>query len=211
MDKTGLILAAVALTGIVSAAGVRPAQTEKAAIGAWGFDLTGMDTSVKPGDDFFEYANGNWFKNADSADRTSIGSFQELSILEKRMKAIGRRTGKPARADAEEHQILDLYDGFTDTAGDRGAWPDAEQAGPRAHRGAEDAGRRRALMGDPALSPARGHSRRPSAPTPRIQRLCRDRRAVRPRHAEPRLLSEADDAGTGRDARRLQEVPRDRC
>jgi len=26
------------------------------------FDKTGMDTTVKPGDDFFSYANGNWIK-----------------------------------------------------------------------------------------------------------------------------------------------------
>ena len=26
--------------------------------GTWGFDVSGMDTAVKPGDDFFMYANG---------------------------------------------------------------------------------------------------------------------------------------------------------
>ena len=29
--------------------------------GTWGFDLNGRDTSVKPGDDFFRYANGAAF------------------------------------------------------------------------------------------------------------------------------------------------------
>ncbi|MEY2543694.1 MAG: putative endopeptidase, partial [Verrucomicrobiota bacterium] len=28
--------------------------------GTWGFDSSGADTSVKPGDDFFRYANGTW-------------------------------------------------------------------------------------------------------------------------------------------------------
>ncbi|MFL6690958.1 MAG: M13 family metallopeptidase [Alphaproteobacteria bacterium] len=28
--------------------------------GSWGFDAAGQDTSVKPGDDFFRYANGHW-------------------------------------------------------------------------------------------------------------------------------------------------------
>jgi len=36
----------------------------KAALGAWGVELGGMDTSVKPGDDFFDYVNGNWLKTA---------------------------------------------------------------------------------------------------------------------------------------------------
>lgn len=51
----------------------------KAEIGAWGFDLSGQDTSVKPGDDFFRFASGKW------ADRTEIpadlpitGSFIDL-------------------------------------------------------------------------------------------------------------------------------------
>jgi putative endopeptidase len=39
-------------------------------------DPANMDLSVKPGDDFFEYANGAWIKkNAIPADKTSWGSF----------------------------------------------------------------------------------------------------------------------------------------
>jgi hypothetical protein len=34
--------------------------------GSWGFDLTAMDLSVKPGDDFNRYASGAWL------DRTTI-------------------------------------------------------------------------------------------------------------------------------------------
>ena len=34
--------------------------------GTWGFDLGGMDTATKPGDDFFRYANGAWL------DKTQI-------------------------------------------------------------------------------------------------------------------------------------------
>src|ERR1700748_2800672 len=39
-------------------------------------DPANMDMSVKPGDDFFEYANGAWIKNnAIPGDKTSWGSF----------------------------------------------------------------------------------------------------------------------------------------
>jgi len=42
--------------------------------GAWGFDTSGMDRSVRPGDDFFTYANGAWAKDtAIPADRSGYG------------------------------------------------------------------------------------------------------------------------------------------
>src|SRR4029453_10811958 len=36
------------------------APPAKLKYGAWGFDLSGADTSTKPGDDFFRYASGTW-------------------------------------------------------------------------------------------------------------------------------------------------------
>ena len=42
--------------------------------GAWGFDYAGMDKAVKPGDDFWAYANGAWNRTSDFApDRSSAG------------------------------------------------------------------------------------------------------------------------------------------
>jgi len=43
------------------------------------FDIQNMDPSVKPGDDFFVYANGNWMKNNPiPADKNARGAFDEL-------------------------------------------------------------------------------------------------------------------------------------
>jgi putative endopeptidase len=42
------------------------APPAKLKYGTWGFDLSGGDTSTKPGDDFFRYANGTWM------DKTQI-------------------------------------------------------------------------------------------------------------------------------------------
>ena len=42
-------------------------------------DSANMDKQVKPGDDFYEYANGNWLKTSKIPDsKTSWGSFTEL-------------------------------------------------------------------------------------------------------------------------------------
>ena len=44
-----------------------------------GLNLSYMDTSVRPQDDFFNYVNGNWMKTAEiPADKTSWGSFNAL-------------------------------------------------------------------------------------------------------------------------------------
>ncbi len=84
----------------------RHAATAKAKpdIGQFGFDTAGMDTTVNPGDNFFEYANGTWLKNTDiPADKASYSSFdilQDLSqkrsrgLLEAAMKQPGSRIGQ---------------------------------------------------------------------------------------------------------------------
>ena len=65
LRSTGLkriaVVGIVALTGLVGAAGGPSAQrpsAQKPTYGTWGVNLAGMDNSVKPGDDFFDYANG---------------------------------------------------------------------------------------------------------------------------------------------------------
>jgi putative endopeptidase len=118
MKKIAFAVGAWALTGLLAAAGAQPVQ--KPTFGAWGVDLSGMDKSVKPGDDFFDYANGTWFKNAViPADRTSTGSFQDLQILsEKRMGVIMAELEAKSAASLsdEEKKLRDLYDAFNDTA-----------------------------------------------------------------------------------------------
>ncbi|MFA7263575.1 MAG: M13-type metalloendopeptidase [Caulobacter sp.] len=72
--------------------------------GAWGFDLSGMDRSGGPGDDFYMWASGAWNARTEiPADRSRFGNFDALSILsEARTRAIiedsaaGRITGPDA-------------------------------------------------------------------------------------------------------------------
>ena len=118
MRKRSFALAALAATAL---AAVAQGDTPKPQYGSWGVDLTAMDKSVKPGDNFFLYVNGNWLKTAQiPPDRTSTGSFQDLQILsEQRMKSIVAEleAKKPGELDAEATQLRDLYDAYVDTKG----------------------------------------------------------------------------------------------
>lgn len=88
-----------------------------ARFGAWGIDTAGMDTGVKPGDDFFGYVNGTWAKNmVIPADRSNYGSFTLLRDLsEQRVRALVESypLGNPAR-DGDAAKIAALYRGFID-------------------------------------------------------------------------------------------------
>ena len=89
--------------GEAAAGPVSPAPAEKAQIGAWGFDLAGMDPSVEPGDNFYKFANGTWARTTPiPADRSNFGMFavlEELSnertreILEEQAKVPGSKIG----------------------------------------------------------------------------------------------------------------------
>jgi len=49
-------------------------------LGTWGVDLTARKESVKPGDDFFRYANGSWLDTFEiPADRNNYGAFTVLT------------------------------------------------------------------------------------------------------------------------------------
>src|SRR5689334_10852292 len=46
-----------------------------------GVDLSAIDKSVVPGDDFYSYANGNWIKRTEiPADQSRWGSFNILNL-----------------------------------------------------------------------------------------------------------------------------------
>jgi len=55
------------------------ADEETPAMAEEGLNLSYMDTSVRPQDDFFHYVNGNWMKTAEiPSDKSSWGSFNAL-------------------------------------------------------------------------------------------------------------------------------------
>src|SRR5262245_14456633 len=81
MNRRTFFLSAAGAALIVASEGAPAfAQAAKSPkIKPWGFDLAGMDTSVKAGDDFALYNGGAWQKNAKiPGDRTRWGAFDEL-------------------------------------------------------------------------------------------------------------------------------------
>jgi putative endopeptidase len=88
--------------------------------GKWGVDLSSLDPSVKPGDNFFLYVNGGWLKTATiPPDRSQTGSFQDLQILsEERLKTIVADLEKTPdqQLSGEQRKLRDLYDTFMDTS-----------------------------------------------------------------------------------------------
>jgi predicted metalloendopeptidase len=112
-----LLASAVPALALSACKGATDGQTEQAAANPSGLDLAAMDKAVKPGDDFFSYANGAWFKNSEiPADRSSIGAFfitqQEL---EKRMDTLMADIGKSdAAAGSNERKVADYTKAFMD-------------------------------------------------------------------------------------------------
>src|SRR6185437_10832637 len=83
-----------------------------------GLDLAGMDTTVQPGDSFFQYANGTWLKQTEiPADRSSMSSDVGLSDLTDRRTAdlIKEVATSDAPAGSDRRKIRDYYASFMDT------------------------------------------------------------------------------------------------
>ena len=83
-----------------------------------GLDLAGMDLSVRPGDNFFMYANGTWIRDTPiPPDRSSYGSGAILEQLtDKRVVDLIQASAKAnAPAGSDQRKIGDYYASFMDT------------------------------------------------------------------------------------------------
>jgi endothelin-converting enzyme/putative endopeptidase len=94
------------------------ANAAKPVYGDWGYNPSAMDSSVKPGDDFWAYVNGSWDKKTQiAADRASAGPFVTLSDqAEKDVHQIVEQLGNDPKRDHLGQQIGDFYSSFMDTA-----------------------------------------------------------------------------------------------
>ena len=114
-----LASATVSLTAAACSTAGPDTNTAAARVSASGIDLKAMDKGVKPGDDFFAYANGNWVRNTEiPADRSSVGGFyiadqerekNSVTLFDSILKS-------NAAATSDEGRIANFYKAYLDTA-----------------------------------------------------------------------------------------------
>jgi putative endopeptidase len=112
--KLPSILAAVTLTLSAPPAAVVGQRADPSP----SLDVAGMDRSVKPGDNFFEYANGTWLKRTEiPPDRSSYGAGTIVADLtDRRVAELIQDAAKAnAPAGSDRRKIGDYYASFMDT------------------------------------------------------------------------------------------------
>jgi putative endopeptidase len=85
-----------------------------------GIASANMDRSVKPGDDFYRYANGDWIKRTEiPPDRRRIGVFNTLGDLSNKrtLTLIEEAVKANAPAGSNLRKIADFYNSYMDEAG----------------------------------------------------------------------------------------------
>ncbi len=87
-------------------------------LGAFGIDLSSQDSSVRPGDDFFRFANGHWLDSFElPADRGDYGSFSVLADRsDERVRAIIEDLAdmEPPQGSIEQ-KINDYFQSYMNT------------------------------------------------------------------------------------------------
>jgi putative endopeptidase len=88
-----------------------------AQIGAFGLDLTARDATVRPGDDFFRYANGHWLSTHEiPADRTRWGAPEALDEdAQKKIHELIEAFPAGAPIGSVEQKVGDFYRAYMDT------------------------------------------------------------------------------------------------
>ncbi|HEX5960621.1 MAG TPA: M13 family metallopeptidase [Rhodanobacteraceae bacterium] len=99
-----------------ASAATTPAPASTAPVS--GVDMAAIDHAVKPGDNFFMYANGNWYKNAEiPADRSSTGTFYTVQkrTRERVTDIIRNAAASHPAAGTNARRIADFYAAWMDT------------------------------------------------------------------------------------------------
>ena len=113
------ILAAVAACANsgIPASSAKSHAPQQAQIGAFGLDLSTHDPAVRPGDDFFRFANGHWLDtHTIPADRSRWGASDALDEnSQQKVHALIEALPAGAPAGSNEQKLHDFYRAYMDT------------------------------------------------------------------------------------------------
>ncbi|MBO0860113.1 MAG: M13 family metallopeptidase, partial [Chloracidobacterium sp.] len=107
----------VLLSGCASEKPATSSAAAKPAFGTFGIDTAQMDSSVKPGDDFFKYVNGKWLSTFKiPADKARYGVFDALNDKsESDVHALLDELAKKQPAPGSvQKKVVDFYNSWMD-------------------------------------------------------------------------------------------------
>ncbi len=102
-----------------TAAAPPPAPGPRPTYGAFGVDTAGMNTSAKPGEDFYRFVNGRWQEQTEiPPDHASYGMFNHLieGATRESRALIEAAARSNAPAGSEARKVGDLYAAYADEA-----------------------------------------------------------------------------------------------
>src|SRR5947207_5111350 len=107
-----LLFALCAFAPLAHAADASPAKLK---YGTWGFDLSGMDTGTKPGDDFFRYANGTWLDKTQIPTDKSAYSMRIImtDFTEQRLRELMEASNPTGNPSTLEEKAGAFYHSFS--------------------------------------------------------------------------------------------------
>ncbi|MBA3511324.1 MAG: M13 family metallopeptidase [Sphingomonas sp.] len=132
----GTVPPAVVATDVELATAVEAApEAPKPEIDTFGFDTAGMDRSVRPGDDWVQFANGTFLRTLEiPSDKPAYGMFNRLDDLsrERTREIIEAAAASKATAGTNAQKVGDYYSSFMDEAAieSLGAAPLVEDLAP---------------------------------------------------------------------------------
>ena len=148
VGSVALPLSLITLTSCAPSSGepspveAAPAEAQAPVIAPWGYPMEAFDQTVRPGDDFYQYANGGWLAATEiPSDRSGTGF--SITMVERNEARIAEIIADISSAEvmpgSNNQKIRDLYNDFMDVESidAKGLTPilaDAEQIkGARTH------------------------------------------------------------------------------